>query len=391
MRTIGVVTVGRSDYGIYQPVLRAIAAHPELRLQMLVSGTHLSSEFGMTVAAIEADGFVIGDRIDMLLSSDSPEGIAKSMGLGTIGFAQAFARSRPDLLVVLGDRFDMFVAALAALPFRIPVAHIHGGELTRGAIDDSLRHAMTKLSHLHFVSTAEYGRRVAQLGEEPWRIVVCGAPALDQVGTVPNLSPGAWTAAYGAPVDPPPLLVTFHPVTLEYEQVAHQVDELLAAVDAADLPAIFTQPNADTGRREVSRAIDAFVATHPRTRRIDNLGMTGYFSLMKLAAAMVGNSSSGLIEAPSFALPVVNIGTRQSGRVRSANVIDVACSRDAILDGIRRATAPGFRASLAGIANPYGDGHAADAIVRHIATVALDERLTVKVFQDLPAPDGARP
>jgi UDP-N-acetylglucosamine 2-epimerase (non-hydrolysing)/GDP/UDP-N,N'-diacetylbacillosamine 2-epimerase (hydrolysing) len=384
MRTIAVVTVGRSDYGIYREVLRSIQADPELELRLMVSGAHLSPEFGLTVRAIETDGFPIGDRIPMLLASDAPEGIGTSIGVGVIGFAQAFARSRPDILVVLGDRFEMYAAALAALPFVIPVAHIHGGELTHGAIDDALRHAMTKMSHLHFVSTAEYARRVAQLGEEPWRIVVTGAPALDNLRTLRLLPAHELEASLGLRLDPPPLIVTFHPTTLEYDKVERQTEELLGALDDANLPIVFTQTNADTGGRRVGAAIARFLVSHPAARRVDNLGVQGYFSLMRVAAAMVGNSSSGIIEAPSFGLPVVNVGNRQSGRVRAANVIDVGNSRADILDGIRWATQPALRAGLANVTNPYDAGGAAPRIVDTLRRVPLGPPLTMKRFTDWP-------
>lgn len=382
MRTIAVVSVARSDYGIYLPILRTIQSHADLRLQLIVSGAHLSPEFGTTVDAIEADGFEVSDRVEMLVSSDTPDGTATSMGLGLIGFSRVFQRSRPDVLVVLGDRFEMFTAALAALPFSIPVAHIHGGEVTHGAMDDALRHAMTKLSHLHFVSTAEYARRVEQLGEDPWRILVSGAPGLDHLRTLTLLSPPEIESRFGVSTSPPPLLVTFHPVTLEPGQAEAQTRELLSALERAGLPMIFTQPNADAGGRRISTLIDEFVAAHPLARRVDNLGTAGYFSLMRLAAAMVGNSSSGIIEAASFGLPVVNIGARQSGRVRAANVIDAGNSSDEIAAAIGTAVDPAFRAALKGLLNPYGGGQAAGAIVERLRTVALDERLRVKRFRD---------
>ncbi len=332
MRIIGVVTVARSDYGIYQSVLRRIQADPDLGLHLIVSGMHLSAEFGSTVKTIEADGYPIGDRIEMLLSSDSPEGIAGSMGLGTMGMAQAYARHRPDILVVLGDRFEMHAAAVAALPFKIPVAHIHGGELTEGAIDDALRHSLTKLSHLHFVSTQEYCDRVVQLGEEPWRVVISGAPGLDNLKETKLLGKAELAKRLDFPLDHPPLLVK--------------------------------------GRSSA--------------RIVDNLGTEAYFSLMAIGAAMLGNSSSGIIEAPSFKLPVVNIGTRQQGRVRAANVIDVGYGMDEISEGIRRATQTTFRESLSTLVNPYGIGQAAEKIVDRLKTAVLDERLIQKHFYDLP-------
>jgi UDP-N-acetylglucosamine 2-epimerase (non-hydrolysing)/GDP/UDP-N,N'-diacetylbacillosamine 2-epimerase (hydrolysing) len=323
----------------------------------------------------------------MLLSSDTPEGVAKSVGLGTIGFAQLFARFRPDILVVLGDRFEMYVAALSALPFKIPVAHIHGGELTQGAIDDALRHSMTKLSHLHFASTYEYARRIMQLGEEPWRVVVSGAPGLDNLHTVPLLDAQELERRTGIPLDPPPLLVTFHPVALEYEQTTWQVGELLAALEACALPVVFTLPNADTSGRIISRMIERFVETTPQASMIANLGTQGYLSMMFHAAAMVGNSSSGIIEAASFKLPVVNIGTRQDGRIRAANVMDVGYERHEIVTAIRKATDPAFRASLADLVNPHGSGHAAAAIVARLKDVMLDDRLMMKRFYDVPVVD----
>ena len=383
MRTIGVVTVARSDYGIYLPLLRKIQADPDLRLHLIVAGMHLSPEFGLTVKAIEADGFEIGERVEMLLSSDTPEGIAKSMGLGTIGFAQSFARFRPDILVVLGDRFEMHAATLAALPFKIPVAHIHGGEITQGAIDDALRHSMTKLSHLHFVSTEEYARRVIQLGEEPWRVIVSGALSLDNLHSVDLLTAHELEAKYGLHLDRPPLLVTFHPVTLEYEQTEWQVSELLAALNVFEMPLVFTAPNADIGSRTIFRMIREFVQAHASAQMVDNLGTRGYFSMMTIAAAMVGNSSSGIVEAASFELPVVNIGSRQSGRVRGANVIDVGYKQTSILEGLRKALDPQFHARLRGIHNPYGSGGASGKIVEVLKQVQLDDKLVMKRFHDL--------
>jgi UDP-hydrolysing UDP-N-acetyl-D-glucosamine 2-epimerase len=323
VKTIGVVTVARSDYGIYLPVLQKIQADPELKLQLIVAGMHLSPEFGLTVQTIEADGFEVSDRVEMLLSSDSPEAVSKSMGMGTIGFAQVFGRSRPDVLLVLGDRFEMHSAAIAALPFKMPVAHIHGGELTEGAIDNAMRHSMTHLSHIHFVTTEESRVRVMQLGEEESRVVLSGAPSLDNLHLTKLLGKEELEAQFGWSLTAPPLLVTYHPVTLEFEQTEWQVKELLAALEDCDRPLIFTGSNADTGGRIVGDLVREFADGRSQTWLVDNLGTTRYFSLMACAAAMVGNSSSGIIEAPSFGLPVVNIGSRQQGRTRGANVIDV--------------------------------------------------------------------
>ena len=383
MRTIGVVTVARSDYGIYLPVLRRIREDPDLELRLIVGGMHLSPEFGSTVKMIEADGFEVAERVEMLMSSDTPEGIAMSMGLGTLGFAQAYARSRPDMLVVLGDRFEMHSAALAALPFNIPIAHIHGGELTEAAIDDALRHSITKLSHVHFVAATEYARRVIQLGEEPWRVVVTGAPGLDNLREMELMNPYQLEVEHGISMTPAPLLVTFHPVTLEYKETGWQVAELLEALEDSRLPVVFTLPNADTFGRVVISMVEDYVQSHPSASMVSNLGTRAYFSAMSLSAAMVGNSSSGIIEAASFGLPVVNIGNRQRGRIRGRNVIDVGNTRSEVMDGIRRALQPHFRKELEQMANPYGGGDASATIVRTLKQLDLDEKLIVKRFYDV--------
>jgi UDP-hydrolysing UDP-N-acetyl-D-glucosamine 2-epimerase len=344
---------------------------------------HLSADFGNTVKMIEEDGFPISQRVEMLLPSDSPESIAKSMGRGVTGFAEAFGQSRPDILIVLGDRFEMHSAALAALPFKIPVAHIHGGELTEGAIDDALRHSITKLSHLHFVSTDEHARRVIQLGEEPWRVTNCGALGLDNLRSIRLLDKDELENKYALNLESPPLLVTFHPATLDDEEAGEQAEELFSAVENSGLPAVFTLPNADTGGRAIGAKTREFVKHTSRAWMVDNFGTQGYFSMMRLAAAMVGNSSSGIIEAASFKLPVVNVGDRQGGRIRGANVIDVSCHRKEISNGIAQAVTTSFRESLSQLVNPYGSGHAAPAIVEKLKTVTLDQKLIVKRFHDV--------
>jgi len=383
MRTIGVVTVARSDYGYYFPILKRIEEDPNLALHLIVSGTHLSPDYGLTIKDITGDGFEINEQVEMLVASDSPEGVSKSMGLGTIGFSRSFSKKRADILLLLGDRFEMHAAAIAALPFKIPLAHIHGGEITEGAIDDALRHSLTKLSHLHFVTTDEHARRVIQLGEEPWRVTVSGAPSLDNLHQVALLTTEQLEAQYGLCLNQSPLIVTYHPVTLEYEQTEWQINELLGALERTSGPIIFSMPNADTGNRTIYREIDKFVRSHNRAQIVASFGFQGYFSLMAMARAMVGNSSSGIIEAASFRLPVVNIGNRQKGRLRGRNVIDVGYSREAILEGINKAGAPAFRETLLDLKNPYGDGSAAGRIVSRLENVELNDRLIRKSFYDL--------
>lgn len=389
MRTITIVTGARSDYGIYRPILRWIAEDPELRLEVMVTGMHLSPQFGLTVREIERDGFVIRDRIDSLLASDSPQGIGQSMGLGVLGFSQAFGRSLPEVLLLLGDRTEMLAAGVAALPFRIPVVHVHGGEVTEGAIDDSARHCLTKLAHQHCVTTEEFARRVVQLGERPENVHVTGAPGLDAIRGTPLLSPAEFEQRFGVALADRPLLVTFHPVTHEFDQVGRQTEELLRALSTVDAPILLTYPNSDTNGRIIIEQIEQFAATRPRTRAVQSLGSAAYFTLMRHARAMVGNSSSGLIEAASFELPVVNVGTRQRGRPQPRNVISSGYSATEIQEALACALDPAFRESLAGLQNPYGDGHASERIVAVLKSDRLTPAQTCKSFYDLPVSLGA--
>lgn len=382
MRNLGVVTVARSDYGIYRPVLRRIRADPELGLWLYASGAHLLERFGRTEREIAADGFPVRTRVAVEPSGDSPEGVGRAMGSTTEAFAAAFARERPDLLLVLGDRYEMHAAALAAVPFNLPLAHIHGGELSEGAFDDALRHSLTKLSHLHFTATEQAAGRVRRMGEEPWRVLVSGAPGLDNLREEPLLAAPELEERLGLGLDPAPLLVTFHPATREYERTAEHGAELLAALESAGRPCVFTMPNADTRGSVLRGQIEAFVARRPEARAVESLGSRAYLSLLALCAAVVGNSSSALIEAPSLGVPAVNVGDRQRGRQRAENVIDVDGSRAGIAAGIRKALDPAFRARLRGLENPYGDGRAAGRIVARLKEVPLDERLLLKRFVD---------
>ena len=397
-RTIAVVTVSRSDYGHLVPVLEAIRDCPGLTLRLLVGGMHLVPTFGHTVSAIEDDGWPIAERIDLLDPDDAPAAVAASIGRGVEGFARAYARQRPDIVVVLGDRFEMLAAAVAALPFALPVAHIHGGEVTEGAIDNQMRHAITKLAHVHFASAPSHARRLLAMGEEPWRVHDVGAPGLDRLARFTPSSRAELAAGLRIAVDDRWLLVTYHPVTLEYADALAQVDEVLAAVEKVDATPIITAPNADTSGRTLLRRLEEFATRAPRARLIANLGEQRYLLLLHHAdvmvgnstrgisdhdvGVMVGNSSSGLIEAPSFALPVVNVGSRQDGRLRGDNVRDVPPDRDAIVRAIEAALAPGLRERLRGRPNPYGDGHAAERIVRVLREVALGDRLVRKKAVD---------
>ncbi|MQF94717.1 MAG: UDP-N-acetylglucosamine 2-epimerase (hydrolyzing) [SAR202 cluster bacterium] len=381
MRTVGVITGSRSDYGIYLPLLRGIQRDSSLDLLLFVTGSHPIS--GPEAPAFEQDGFQVSATVELSGSSDSPQAMAESMGTGTIGFSRVFDRVRPDVLVLQGDRFEMHAAAVAAAAFNIPIAHMHGGEITEGAIDDAFRHSMTKLSHLHFVANEKYRRRVIQMGEEPWRVVVSGAPSLENIHTMSLLDREEWESQTGFDLSGPVLLVTFHPVTLESDQTGWQVAQMLDGIKASGMPAIFTAPNSDVGGETVRTAIKEYIDANSRAHFVESLGTLKYFSLMSLATCMVGNSSSGLVEAPSFSLPVVNIGTRQDGRIKAQNVIDVGYSSEEIAEGIRRAVGPGFAESLRGLANPYGDGKASEIILEQLRSSPLDDRLLRKRFYDV--------
>lgn len=384
-RIIGVVSVGRSDYGIYRPLLKKITNSKSLQLHLIAGGMHLSRRHGMTINHIIADGFKIGSKVAIPYSSDSPCGVVASMAAATSCFSRNYEGFRPDILVVLGDRFEMHAAALAALVFKIPVVHVHGGELTQGAIDDALRHSISKLSHLHFVSTADYARRVIQLGEEPSRVFISGALSLDNLHLIRLPSRGELEKKYGFRLKGvPPILVTFHPVTLEYEKTEQQIEELLGALRQFRCPIIFTSPNADTSNNVIVEKIKVFTRRNNFARLIENFGTRDYFGLMKIAGCMVGNSSSGIIEAASFKLPVVNIGIRQKGRLRSGNVIDVDYGSSDIVQGIQLALSIKFRDSLKKLKNIYGNGEAAKIIVEQLKKIKINDRLIQKCFYDIP-------
>ncbi len=383
-RKIAVVTVARSDYGIYRPLLRRLETAPDLTLQLIVAGMHLAPEFGDTRAEILADGFQPAAEVECCLAGDRPGTLARAMGLGTIGYAQALETLRPDILIVLGDRFEMHAAAVAAQPFLIPVVHIAGGALTGGAIDDSLRHSMTKLASLHFPEIEVYAARIQQMGEPPNRIHVTGSLNLDNLAALEPLSLDELNRRFGLALTPdaPPLLVTFHPVTRAYRDTETHVTALLQALDKAGRPIVFTAPNADTEGRRVMAMIEAFVEARPRAYRVAHFGSQAYFSMMAQAAAMVGNSSSGIIEAASFRLPVVNIGSRQDGRFAPENVIHVGDTAADIAAGIARATDPDFRDGLQQLSNPYGDGRAAERMVEVLRGLELNRSLIEKPFHE---------
>lgn len=378
MRKIAVFTGTRAEYGLLYWLLKDIQHDSALELQLLVSAMHLSPEFGMTYQQIEADGFIITEQIEMLLSSDSAVGTAKSMGLGIIGFADALTRMKPDVLVILGDRFEALAAAQTAMILRIPVAHIHGGEITEGAYDDAIRHAITKLSLLHFTSTAEHRQRVIQLGEHPERVSNVGAIGLDHLLRTQMMSVAQLSASLGFKLDRPYFLVTYHPVTLAQEPATASFEQLLQALDNfSSYQIILTYPNADDGGREIIPLLESYArANAGRVLAIPSLGQQRYLSAVKHAAAVIGNSSSGIIEVPSFGVPTVNIGARQRGRMAASSVFHCDADTSSITDTIQTA----LKADLSHIVNPYGQGNAGEVI---LDTLKVADLSGIKTFYDI--------
>lgn len=383
MRKICVVTGSRAEFGLLRPVMEGIRAAADCELQIIATGMHLSPEFGLTYREIERDGFRIDRRVETLLSADSWTGTAKSMGLGMLGFADALDELAPDLLVVLGDRFEIFAAVAAALVARIPVAHLHGGETTEGAFDEALRHSITKMSHLHFVAAEPYRRRVVQLGEEPDRVFLVGGLGVDSIHRLTLLGRAELERELDFEFGERSLLVTFHPATLDERGAEDQVRELLAALEGlAATQLLFTMPNADAGGRAVIGEIERFVSTHANAKAFISLGQLRYLSALQFVDGVVGNSSSGLAEVPSFGKGTVNIGDRQRGRLKADSVIDAAPDRDAIAEALRRLYSPQFQQRLSTVENPYGRGGAAEKIVQVLRTHSLDS-IVRKPFYDL--------
>jgi len=382
-RKICVVTGSRAEYGLLRWVMEEIRGARGLELQVVATGMHLSPEFGLTFREIERDGFPIDCKVEMLLSSDTPSGLAKSMGLGLIGFGDALRQLRPDVMLVLGDRFEVFAAAAAAMVARIPIAHVHGGEATEGLIDESIRHSITKLSHLHFVATEEYRRRVIQLGEHPDRVWMVGGLGVDSIKRLTLFDRPALEASLGFELGAKNLLVTFHPVTLEKATSADQMAELLAALkELKDTHVIFTMPNADTEGRVLFEMVEKFVGNRPNVRAYPSLGQLCYLSCVQHVDAVLGNSSSGLTEVPSFGKATINIGDRQRGRLKAESVIDCPPERAAITEAIVRLYSPEFRVKLEAVRNPYGDGGASNLVVQELVRVPL-KGILKKSFFDL--------
>jgi len=379
-----VPTGARADYGLLYWLLRELGADSECELQLVVTGMHLSPEFGMTVNVIEADGFDTSERVEMLLSGDSPAAITKSIGLGVIGFADVLGRLSPDVIVLLGDRFEMLAAAQAAMVAGVPIAHLHGGESTEGLIDEAIRHAVTKMAHLHFVAAEPYRRRVIQMGESPERVFNVGAIGLDHLKRTTLLSTAELEAELDLGLSSPVFLVTHHPETLVPEDQTAGLRELLEALDGfPDAKVVITYPNADTHGRTLIPMIEEFAVARPgRVKAVRSLGQQRYLSLLRAADVVVGNSSSGIIEAPSVQTPTVNVGSRQAGRLRADSVLDVEPSSSAIMAAIREALSERMQTLASRVSNPYGEGAVAPQVVRHLKEIDL-RAATHKRFWEL--------
>lgn len=382
-RKICIVTGTRADYGLLYWLLKEVAADPALDLQIIATGMHLSPEFGHTYRAIEADGFAIDAKVEMLLSSDTPVGITKSIGLGVIGFADAIERLKPDIMVLLGDRFEILAAAQAAMVARIPVAHLHGGESTEGVIDEAIRHSVTKMSQIHFAAAEPYRQRIIRMGEAPELVFNYGAPGLDALRHTTLMAREELERALGFKLRKPTFLVTYHPLTLSDVPPASSLKNLLAALDQfPQAGIIITKPNADTHGREIVALLDEYAAARPdRVALYTSLGRVRYLSALSHADVVIGNSSSGILEAPVFRKPTVNIGDRQSGRLKAASVLDAPEQSEDIREAIEKALSPAFQSMLPGVQSLYGTAGASAKIKETLKTINLTGIL-MKRFHD---------
>ncbi len=372
MRQTVVFTGSRADYGLLEPLLHGMVDHPSLDVGVLVGGTHLSERHGNTITEVEEGPAPIVGRVFGAVDSTSPRGVATAVGLGVIGAAAELERLKPDLLVVLGDRFETFAVAQAAMISRIPIAHLHGGEATEGVIDEPIRHSITKMAQLHFVAAEPFRRRVIQLGEDPARVWTTGSPGIDAIQRIPPMPRSACCDALGIPNDHPFLLVTYHPVSLHADEAAEVAALLGALDDLVDVSIVITGTNTDTGASAVAHQLIEFARRGPDRVLVQSLGRRRYVQTMRHCAAVVGNSSSGLIEAPAVGVPTVDIGDRQRGRYQAPSVLHVAAHRDEILDAVAQALAPEHRSLAASSTSPYGDGASVPRIVSLLAEAPLD-------------------
>ncbi|MBK5240793.1 UDP-N-acetylglucosamine 2-epimerase [Clostridium sp.] len=384
-KKICIVTSTRAEYGLLKPLMVTIKKEKKYELQIIATGMHLSPEFGYTYKLIEEDGFIITESVEILLSSDSAIGIAKSMGLATISFAEVFNRLKPDIIIILGDRYEMFSVCSAAVVCRIPIAHLHGGETTEGAFDEAFRHSITKMSHLHFASTEEYRKRIIQLGEDPSRVFNVGAIGVENILTLDLLNKKDLEKQIDFILDKPYGLVTFHPVTLENNTSKEQFLELLNAMDERkDMKFIITKANSDTDGRVINKLIDEYeTKNRDRIKAFISMGAFRYLSAMKHCSCVIGNSSSGIIEAPTFRIPTINIGDRQKGRIQAKSIINCIPTKEDIGHGLNRAISEDFLNSVKNMKNPYGNGNTVDNIYDIIDRNLVKGISLKKVFYDI--------
>ena len=364
-KKVCVITGTRAEYGLLKPFIEKVKQAGELELQLVATGMHLSPEFGLTYREIEKDGYPITAKVEMLLSSDTAVGITKSMGVALLGFADCFALNQPDLVVILGDRYEMLMAASAAMVAKIPIAHIHGGELTEGIIDEAIRHSITKMSHIHFTATEEYRRRVIQLGEQPQTVYNVGALGIENIRNMKLLDQESLEEQMRFKFSTRTIMVTYHPVTLENCSSEKQFKDILDVIDEyPDLSVIFTKANSDMDGRIINQMIDAYASSHAkRCAAYTSLGQLRYLSALQFCSAVVGNSSSGIIEVPSFGIPTVNIGNRQRRRLHAKSVINCGNDKRQIEAAIKTALSEEFKQEITGIKNPYEGEHTSEKML----------------------------
>ncbi|MEG1875964.1 MAG: UDP-N-acetylglucosamine 2-epimerase [Lachnospiraceae bacterium] len=380
MKRICILTATRAEYGLLKNVIQKLTALSEFQVDVVATGMHLSPEFGLTYREIEQDGVRIDKKIEILLSADTPSSISKSMGLALIEFSEYFAEREPDLLIVLGDRYETLAVCIAAMNQRIPIAHLYGGETTEGAVDEAIRHAITKLSYLHFTATEEYRKRVIQLGEHPDRVFCVGAMGIENIQVESLMSRSELETDLHFSLGEKYAVVTFHPVTLENGTEEQQVEELCAAMEYCDdMCYIITKANADTGGRRINEIVDRFAMKYPKcVLAVESLGMRRYLSALKYATMVIGNSSSGLVEAPSFHIPTINIGDRQKGRLKADSVIDCEPNSKSIIGAMNKAVTPEMQTIVHQVMNPYGDGQTSDKIIAILKDRIKDNKIQLK-------------
>ena len=374
-----VVTGTRSEYGLLYWVMKEIQSDNELQLQLVVTGNHLVSDYGYTAGQIKKDGFTIDEEIDMIINSEKKSAISKSMGIEMIQMAQCFDRMRPDILLILGDRYETFVAATCAMMMNIPIAHMNGGESTEGAIDEQIRHAITKMAHIHFAGAEYYKERIIKMGEESWRVHNVGQAGIENIKRFKLLEKCELEAELNVKFDKPIFLITYHPVTLDIEDIESQIDNLLSSIKEFDAKYIFTYPNSDFGGKVIIDKVNEFVKQSDNAYIYYSLGQKRYLSLLKYATIMIGNSSSGIIESPTFKIPVVNIGDRQKGRLRSNNIIDTGYSKEDMIKALNEALYDKcFKENFKHIENVYGDGNVSKTVVSILKSTNIDKKLLSK-------------